>query len=173
MHNSVEIYLYGGNESIRDNHLFSILLLLPYIAVAFGLFKFNAYPSQVFVGDTFCYFSGVVFAVTGILGTFPCNSGHFSKTLLLMFIPQILNFLYSLPQLFGFIPCPRHRLPRFNLQTKKLEGIKTNMNLVNLTLLALGPQTEEQLCDKLLVLQCVCSALGLFSRYILSRVMWS
>lgn len=45
------------------------MLLLPYVAVAFGLFKFNAYPSQVFVGDTFCYFSGVVFAVTGILGT--------------------------------------------------------------------------------------------------------
>jgi UDP-N-acetylglucosamine--dolichyl-phosphate N-acetylglucosaminephosphotransferase len=90
-----------------------------------------------------------------------------------MFIPQILNFLYSVPQLFGFIPCPRHRLPKYNTETKKLEGIKTNMNLVNLALLVTGPQTEEELCNKLLVLQCLFSAVGLFSRYILSKVLWS
>lgn len=63
------------------------------------------YPSRVFVGDTYCYFAGMTFAVMGILG-------HFSKTLLLFFIPQILNFLYSTPQLFGLVPCPRHRLPK-------------------------------------------------------------
>jgi UDP-N-acetylglucosamine--dolichyl-phosphate N-acetylglucosaminephosphotransferase len=56
------------------------------------------------VGDTYCYFAGMTFAVVGILG-------HFSKTLLLFFIPQILNFLYSTPQLFKLVPCPRHRLP--------------------------------------------------------------
>ena len=44
-------------------------------------------------------------AVCGILG-------HFSKTLMLFFLPQILNFLYSLPQLAKLWPCPRHRLPR-------------------------------------------------------------
>ena len=46
--------------------------------------------------------------------------GHFSKTLLLFFIPQILNFLYSVPQLFHKffgIPCPRHRLPKYNAVT--------------------------------------------------------
>ena len=48
---------------------------------------------SVFVGDTFCYQAGVTFAVVGILG-------HFSKTLLLFFIPQVLNFLWSCPQLF-------------------------------------------------------------------------
>lgn len=26
--------------------------------------------------------------------------------------PQIINFIYSVPQLFKFVPCPRHRLPR-------------------------------------------------------------
>lgn len=52
----------------------------------------------------------MTFAVVGILG-------HFSKTLLLFFIPQILNFIYSVPQLFHFIPCPRHRLPKFNPET--------------------------------------------------------
>ena len=63
------------------------------------------YPSAAFVGDTYCYFAGMTFAVIGILG-------HFSKTMLLFFIPQIANFVYSVPQLFHFVPCPRHRLPR-------------------------------------------------------------
>ena len=62
-------------------------------------------PAEIFVGDTLCYFSGMTFAVVGIIG-------HFSKTMLLFFIPQIVNFLLSVPQLFHFIPCPRHRLPR-------------------------------------------------------------
>lgn len=43
--------------------------------------------------------------------------GHFSKTLLLFFIPQVINFIYSVPQLFHFIPCPRHRLPKYNGET--------------------------------------------------------
>jgi UDP-N-acetylglucosamine--dolichyl-phosphate N-acetylglucosaminephosphotransferase len=63
------------------------------------------YPAEIFVGDTLCYFAGMTFAVVGIIG-------HFSKTMLLFFIPQIMNFLLSVPQLFHFIPCPRHRLPR-------------------------------------------------------------
>ena len=52
-----------------------------------------------------CYFAGMTFAVVGILG-------HFSKTMLLFFMPQVFNFLYSLPQLLHIIPCPRHRMPR-------------------------------------------------------------
>lgn len=76
----------------------------------------------------------MTFAVAGILG-------HLSKTMLLFFIPQVIirpllehttltlthapflyllqlltcqtfNFLYSLPQLFKLLPCPRHRMPR-------------------------------------------------------------
>ena len=43
--------------------------------------------------------------------------GHFSKTLLLFFIPQIINFIYSTPQLFHLVPCPRHRLPRYDNKT--------------------------------------------------------
>lgn len=68
----------------------------------------------MFVGDTFCYFAGMTFAVVGILG-------HFSKTMLLFFMPQVFNFLYSLPQLLHIIPCPRHRMPRLNTKTGKLE----------------------------------------------------
>jgi UDP-N-acetylmuramyl pentapeptide phosphotransferase/UDP-N-acetylglucosamine-1-phosphate transferase len=55
------------------------------------------YPSKVFVGDTFNYFSGMTMAVVAILG-------HFSKTVLLFFVPQVANFIFSIPQLFHFLP---------------------------------------------------------------------
>ncbi|KAI9865112.1 MAG: tunicamycin resistance protein [Trichoglossum hirsutum] len=97
-----------------DSHLFSIYFLLPFIGVSLALLIHNWYPAKVFVGDTYCYFAGMVFAVVGILG-------HFSKTLLLLFIPQIANAAYSTPQLFHLIPCPRHRLPHFNPRTGLLE----------------------------------------------------
>ena len=97
-----------------ESHLFSIYLLLPFIGVSLALLKHNWYPARVFVGDTYCYFAGMIFAVVGILG-------HFSKTLLLLFLPQIFNFAYSAPQLFALVPCPRHRLPKFNVRTGLLE----------------------------------------------------
>jgi UDP-N-acetylglucosamine--dolichyl-phosphate N-acetylglucosaminephosphotransferase len=75
-----------------------------YFSDLFFLFAIRC-PAEIFVGDTLCYFSGMTFAVVGIIG-------HFSKTMLLFFIPQIINFLLSIPQLFHFIPCPRHRLPK-------------------------------------------------------------
>lgn len=105
--------------------------MLPFSAVVLGLLVYNWYPSRVFVGDTFTYFAGMrrpslslsfaslvapnvidkgmTLAVAGILG-------HFSKTLMLFFIPQLLNFLISLPQLANtrWLPCPRHRLPRYD-----------------------------------------------------------
>lgn len=98
----------------RDDHVFSLYFMIPFFFTTLGLLYHNWYPSQVFVGDTFCYFAGMTFAVVGILG-------HFSKTMLLFFMPQVFNFLYSLPQLFHIIPCPRHRMPRLNTKTGKLE----------------------------------------------------
>ncbi|KAG8008146.1 UDP-N-acetylglucosamine--dolichyl-phosphate N-acetylglucosaminephosphotransferase [Nibea albiflora] len=97
----------------RDDHVFSLYFMIPFFFTTLALFYHNWYPSSVFVGDTFCYFAGMTFAVVGILG-------HFSKTMLLFFIPQVVNFIYSLPQLFHVIPCPRHRLPRLNPETGKL-----------------------------------------------------
>ena len=102
-----------------DPHLFSIYLLLPFIGVSVGLWWHNWYPAKVFVGDTYCYFAGMVFAIVGILG-------HFSKTLLLLLVPQIANFIYSAPQLFRLVPCPRHRLPSFNARTGLLEPSVTS-----------------------------------------------
>ena len=67
-------------------------------------------------GDgTLCIFllTGMTFAVMAILG-------HFSKSLLLFFIPQVFNFIYSLPQLFKVVPCPRHRMPDYDPLTDSL-----------------------------------------------------
>ncbi|CAI7897645.1 unnamed protein product, partial [Closterium sp. NIES-53] len=130
---------------MQQAHLFSIYLILPLLACTLALLVFNWYPSQVFVGDTFTYFAGMTLAVVGILG-------HFSETLLLLFLPQVINFIYSLPQLFKFVPCPRHRLPKFDPATHRLTG-SNDLNLVNLFLRLFGPCTEEHLCIRLLLFQ--------------------
>lgn len=103
---------HSSKELLR-RHLLSLYLLLPLTAVCLALLSWNKYPAKVFVGDTFCYFAGMVFSTVGILG-------HFSKTVLLFFVPQIFNFVLSCPQLFGLVPNPRHRVPRYDKQTNCL-----------------------------------------------------
>jgi UDP-N-acetylglucosamine--dolichyl-phosphate N-acetylglucosaminephosphotransferase len=134
------------------------------------------------VGDTYCYFAGMTFAVVAILG-------HFSKTLLLFFIPQVLNFLWSTPQLFNLVPCPRHRLPRYDssqglmfpstfpctpkqyrwlkvlMRVNKDASAIPNMTVINLCLQICGPLTERKLCIVLLTFQALCCAFGLICRY--------
>lgn len=100
------------NELV-GRHLFSLSLTLPLVGTCAGLLAWNRHPSLVFVGDTFCYFAGQALACAGVLG-------HFSKTLLLFFLPQVFNFLLSCPQLFGFVPCPRHRVPKVHQETMQL-----------------------------------------------------
>lgn len=153
------------------------------------------YPSSVFVGDTFCYLSGMTFAVVAILG-------HFSKTALLFFIPQIVNFLYSIPQLFHFIPCPRHRMPKYNSDTDLLESSKTifryndlnalgkifaklfkllhiiewhenndgivtsnNFTIINFVIKLYGPIHERHLTNVLISVQILCSLIAFIIRY--------
>lgn len=150
-------------------HLFSAMFMIPFIATTAGLLRYNWYPSSVFVGDTFCYYAGMTFAVVGILG-------HFSKTLLLFFLPQILNFLYSIPQLFKIIPCPRHRLPKYNTATQMVEcshipndpSNRANRTLINLCLQVCGPMSEERLCVFLLSFQVLCCVGAFIIRYFLS-----
>lgn len=186
-----------------DSHLFSIYFLLPFIGTSLALLFHNWYPSRVFVGDTYCYFAGMVFAVVGILG-------HFSKTLLLLFIPQIFNFLYSTPQLFGLIPCPRHRLPKFNAVTglldvsvtewtvppspliataleilHKLRLVRiwkdeeghiiesTNLTILNLWLVWMGPMREDRLALSMVAVQIVCGFVGLLIRHRLALLVFS
>ncbi|XP_057341366.1 UDP-N-acetylglucosamine--dolichyl-phosphate N-acetylglucosaminephosphotransferase [Microplitis mediator] len=183
-------------------HQFSLYLMLPYLTTSLALFRYNWYPSQVFVGDTFCYFSGMTFAVVGIIG-------HFSKTVLLFFIPQVINFLYSVPQLFHLVPCPRHRLPRFNRETGKLDpsvtvfkksqlnklarlimglfrvfklvkwqedkdGVVTcnNLTLINFILITFGSKKEPNLTIILLIIQVICSAIAFSIRYPLASLFY-
>ena len=75
---------------IYNQHQLSVTIIIPFLMTSLALMKHNAFPSRVFVGDTYCYFAGMTFAVAAILG-------HFSKTMLLFFIPQVFNFLLSFP----------------------------------------------------------------------------
>lgn len=142
----------------------------------------NFYPARAFVGDTFCYFAGMTFAVLGI-------HGHFSKTLVFLFLPQVLNFLLSLPQLFKVVPCPRHRLPRFDPDLgklrpstcpcaahefrwlKRLQGLDPdsdhfiNLTLINAVLRVLGPTHERTLCLLLLVIQALVVLGAMYVRF--------
>ncbi|TEB39906.1 UDP-N-acetylglucosamine-dolichyl [Coprinellus micaceus] len=102
-----------GSQVLVERHLFSLYFMLPLVAVLTGFLYHNWYPARVFPGDTLCYLAGMAFAVVGI-------QAHFSKTLLLFFMPQIFNFILSTPQLFGLVPCPRHRVPRFDPETNLL-----------------------------------------------------
>ena len=105
LNNAIQLYRWPDGP-LHDNNLFSLYLLLPFLGSSLALMRHNWYPSRVFVGDTYCYFAGMTFAVAAILG-------HNTKTVLLFFIPQVVNFVYSVPQLFRIIPCPRHRMPGF------------------------------------------------------------
>lgn len=157
IHNCIEL-----DGAYRKEHMFSLVCMLPFIANCCGLLFYNWYPSQVFVGDTFTYFAGITLAVSGVLG-------HFSKTLMLFFIPQVINFVISIPQLFGIVPCPRHRVPRFDERDGKMHN-SGNYTLLNLILFICGPLHERTLTIVTLALQVACCAFGFFVRYKLSSL---
>lgn len=140
--------------------LLSAYIMLPLAASTLGLLVFNWYPSSVFVGDTYTYFAGMAIAVAGILG-------HFTETLLIFLLPQLFNFIYSIPQLFGIVHCPRHRLPSFDPKTGLLTATP-NWNLLNLVLHLGGPCTELVLCSRLLLLQLLCCGLGVSAHFLLA-----
>lgn len=202
VNNVVQLNRLESSEG-RENQLFSLAFMIPFVATTAALTYHNWYPSAVFVGDTFCYFAGMTFAVVAILG-------HFSKTLLLFFIPQVLNFLYSCPQLFKLIPCPRHRMPRLDAKTNKigmsfceffperlstpgrlvyrvLSGLRlvyveqkadgsvrmNNLTLINFTLYILGPMREDWLCTSLLAQQVLGSVVAFLIRYKLAGLAYT
>ncbi|KAE9619734.1 hypothetical protein Lal_00038163 [Lupinus albus] len=159
IHNIMQIGASSDPE-YKLAHAFSIYLAQPLLATSLALLSYNWYPSSVFVGDTYTYFAGMTMAVIGILG-------HFSETLLIFFLPQVLNFLFSLPQLSGYVPCPRHRLPRFDPETGLLTGTKDG-TLVNLSLRFLGRKSEKALCIYLLGFQAIACSLCFLLRHFLA-----
>ncbi|KAL8459988.1 hypothetical protein ACS0TY_031002 [Phlomoides rotata] len=159
MHNIMQIGTSTDLE-YQQAHAFSIYLVQPLLATSLALLAFNWFPSSVFVGDTYTYFAGMTMAVVGILG-------HFSETLLIFFAPQVLNFLLSLPQLAGIVPCPRHRLPKFDPKSGLLTGTNDG-TLVNLFLRQFGRRSEKSLCILLLVFQALCCGFCFFLRWLLT-----
>lgn len=188
-------YLLTPNitQAAYDSHLFSAIFVIPFLGVLCALLKHNWFPARCFVGDTYCYFSGMVFAIVGIIG-------HFLKTLLIFLLPQVINFIYSVPQLFHIVPCPRHRLPKFNpedglmypsfgelekpsllisvlhkLRLVAVEEVKTekggkitrfsNLTLINLSLVWFGPMREDKLCLLILSAQFVTGMLMIAVRH--------
>lgn len=150
---------------VYSQHLLSVSMLIPFIFCSLGLLKYNQYPAKVFVGDTYCYFAGIVLAMAGILG-------HYSKTMLLFFLPQLANFLISLPQITGIVKCPRHRLPRYDPRSDVLEAETSNFTLINFTLWLFGPMNEESLCELLCVAQLISCLFGFWVRYSLVQVFY-
>ena len=173
-----ELQGLSGETDMSEHLMLSLSLIIPFIATSLGLLRHNWFPAKVFVGDTYCYFAGMTFAVIGI-------HGHFSKTLLLLFVPQVFNFVYSIPQLFKFVPCPRHRLPRVDPATKLLhpsgfpchshqyKWLKVkprdeecpNLTLICAVLRITGPLTEKSLCVVLLTIQGAASCFAFYIRY--------
>lgn len=147
----------------RDGHLFSLYVSAPLAATSLALLTFNWYPARVFVGDTYTLFAGAALASAGILG-------HYSETLLLFLAPQVFNFLYSVPQLAGWVPCPRHRLPVLDPRTGLLSPKPgaPDLNLVNLTLRLFGPCGENALCARVLGLQAASCAAAFGLRWALA-----
>ncbi|CCJ30820.1 unnamed protein product [Pneumocystis jirovecii] len=99
--NSINIIAGINGVEVGQSIIISLCIIINDLFYVFRLSSTSIalFPASVFVGDTYCYFSGMIFAVVGIIG-------HFSKTILLFFIPQIFNFILSLPQLFGIVECP-------------------------------------------------------------------
>jgi UDP-N-acetylglucosamine--dolichyl-phosphate N-acetylglucosaminephosphotransferase len=48
---------------------YSSFMLTVFLGCSLAIMKYNAYPSQVFVGDTYCYFAGIVLALSAVFGT--------------------------------------------------------------------------------------------------------
>ena len=117
--------------------------LTSYIFVASALLLHNWYPASVFVGDSWCYLSGLFFVAV---------ARHETEQLALIMWPQILNTFLSLPELTGLRDCPRHRMPKYDQESDRLyhSGKGTLMNII---LWLLGPMHEQQLCQLLLGLQ--------------------
>lgn len=118
--------------------------LLSYIYVTVGLLVHNWYPSRVFVGDSWCYMSGMFFVAI---------AQHETESLAIIMIPQIINTLLSLPELLG--ECPRHRMPTYDAKKDCLVASGRG-TLMNVLLHMAGPMHEQTLTVILLTMQALC-----------------
>jgi len=162
----------GASPEATKNFLFSVTVMLPFCATTLALLKSNWFPARAFVGDTFTNYAGMALAVVAILG-------HFPLMLMALMVPQLLNFLLSIPQLFKLRPCPRHRLPTFDERTGLLRHSRINdradivpaeedgmnLTLINAALRVFGPMTEPALASTLLAFQFLCCGAAVWLRF--------
>jgi UDP-N-acetylglucosamine--dolichyl-phosphate N-acetylglucosaminephosphotransferase len=153
-----------ARDLTSDHQIRALLLLGPFIGVSLAIWRFNRYPARIFVGDSYTYFAGTVLAVSGITGVY-------SKTLLLFFAPQVFNFIISLPQLFGIVPCPRHRVPTWNPKTNLLSN-SHNYTILNVILYYCGDMHEAKLTWAVLKCQVAACVMGFIIRYVLSSFLY-
>ena len=119
--------------------------IISFIGVCVALLWYNFYPAKVFVGDSWCYMSGMFFVAV---------AQHETESLAIMMLPQIINTLQSLPELTGYCECPRHRMPKYDENQDKLVT-SGHVTLINVILRIYGPMHEKTLCIVLLVIQSV------------------
>ncbi|RNF27091.1 phospho-N-acetylmuramoyl-pentapeptide-transferase/UDP-N-acetylglucosamine--dolichyl-phosphate N-acetylglucosaminephosphotransferase [Trypanosoma conorhini] len=151
-----------GGGSLHE--LMAISLLAPFVGVSAALWRYNQYPARIFVGDSYTYFAGTVLSVAGV-------SGQHGKTLILFFIPQIVNFIISLPQLFHIVPCPRHRVPCWNEKLDVLQN-SGNYTLLNAILWLCGDMHERDLTNAVVKVQVCCCVFALVMRYLFASYLY-
>ena len=64
------IYFFADSliNNTYSQYIYSTYLLVTFLGTAVALMRFNAYPASIFIGDTFCYFAGIILAVAAIWG---------------------------------------------------------------------------------------------------------
>lgn len=160
--NSINIYagingLESGQCLVVAIGLFFVVdtPIAGYIGACAVLFAFNWFPASIFVGDSWCYLSGMFFV---------SSAQHDTETLAIMMLPQIINTVMSLPELLG--ECPRHRMPNYDVTNDVLISSGKG-TLLNAILVAWGPMKERKLCLVALAMQIACVLLAIFINTIL------
>ena len=164
VHNLLQLRHVRDDPAMTTQHVLTLMLLIPFVGVSLALWKFNKYPSRVFVGDSYTYFAGMTLAVAGI-------TGSYTKTLVLFFLPQLINFVLSIPQLFHIVECPRHRVPTWDAKRNVLTNSR-NYTILNAFLAVFGDMKESTLTTVTLVFQVACCGLALFVRYFVAGMIY-
>eukprot|EP00703_Trepomonas_sp_PC1_P001979 JAP94627.1 UDP-N-acetylglucosamine-dolichyl-phosphate N-acetylglucosaminephosphotransferase [Trepomonas sp. PC1] len=142
----------------------SMFVSIFFISASLALFKFNKFPAKVFVGDVYTYLAGCCYVISAVCGNYLIVSGF-------LYFMQMINFIISIPQLVGWVPCPRHRLLAFHKEDGKLYGKTENWNVINQYVLRIikGGLKEDQLLKHLLTIQTVGSGIILAVLFVMKK----
>lgn len=128
----------------QSNTMNSKDVSLLFMSASLPLLYLNSYPSKVFIGNGYLFFSGYLLTLIN------------DRLLLPLYGLQIINTLLSLPQLLGVVHCPRHRMPAYDgthLVPSYYAPGHVNMTLLNCMLVWMGPMNEGVFCRVFLAVQ--------------------